>query len=95
MDDPLQHNDIIHTAAFIDVMRNMVELKGYQLIMSSHDKGESDFIARKFDAAGLPCSRIVLSGPSNQGVLYEKPEYNQAAKAVMQRGNSGAKESAN
>lgn len=95
LDDPLQHNDIIHTAAFIDVMRNLVELEGYQLIMSSHDKGESEFIARKFDAAGLPCSRIVLSGPSNHGVLYEEPEHNQAAKAVMQRGNPRATAAAN
>jgi len=55
LDDPLQHNDIIHTAAFVDVMRNMVELQGYQLIMSSHDRAESDFIARKFDAADFLC----------------------------------------
>ena len=35
LDDPLQHNDIIHTAAFVDVMRNLVELENYQIIMSS------------------------------------------------------------
>ncbi|OOG70025.1 hypothetical protein B0E45_14585 [Sinorhizobium sp. A49] len=90
LDDPLQHNDIIHTAAFVDVMRNMVELAGYQLIMSSHDRGESDFIARKFDAAGLACSTIVLTAPSDKGVVYEGPEHNQAAKSALQKiiGNS-------
>jgi hypothetical protein len=55
LDDPLQHNDIIHTAAFVDLMRNLVELQGYQLIMSSHDRAESEFIRRKFAVAGLPC----------------------------------------
>lgn len=85
LDDPLQHNDIIHTAAFVDLMRNMVELNGYQLVMSSHDRGESDFIARKFDAAGLPCSTVLLTAPSQQGVAWEKPEHNQAAARIMRR----------
>lgn len=85
LDDPLQHNDIIHTAAFVDVMRNMVELNGYQLIMSSHDRGESEFIARKFDAAGLPCATVLLTAPSDRGVVWNPPEYNQAAARIMRR----------
>ena len=85
LDDPLQHNDIIHTAAFVDVMRNMVELNGYQLIMSSHDRAESDFIARKFDAAGLPCSTILLTAPSDKGVVWAPPEQNQAAARTLRR----------
>ncbi len=88
LDDPLQHNDIIHTAAFVDVMRNMVELNGYQLIMSSHDRGESDFIARKFDAAGLPCSTILLTAPSEKGVVWDRPQQNQAAtRALLKAGD--------
>jgi len=79
LDDPLQHNDIIHTAAFVDVMRNMVELKGYQLIMSSHDRAESEFIARKFDAAGLPCSTVTLTAPSASGVQYDETSDNRMA----------------
>lgn len=86
LDDPLQHNDIIHTAAFVDVMRNMVELNGYQLIMSSHDRGESEFIARKFDAAGLPCATVLLTAPSDKGVVWNAPEYNQAAARILRRG---------
>lgn len=84
LDDPLQHNDIIHTAAFIDVMRNMVELNGYQLIISSHDRGESDFISRKFDAAGLPCSTVLLTAPSEQGVLWDPVKYNTAASKLLE-----------
>ncbi|MDV4164389.1 AAA family ATPase [Rhizobium leguminosarum] len=83
LDDPLQHNDIIHTAAFVDVMRNMVELNGYQLIMSSHDRGESEFIARKFDAAGLPCSTVLLTAPSDKGVVWNPPEHNKAARLIL------------
>tara|TARA_B100000614_G_scaffold244189_1_gene248082 strand:- start:169 stop:1092 length:924 start_codon:yes stop_codon:yes gene_type:complete len=83
LDDPLQHNDIIHTAAFVDVMRNMVELNGYQLIMSSHDRGESEFIARKFDAAGLPCSTVLLTAPSDKGVVWNAPEHNKAATRIL------------
>ena len=85
LDDPLQHNDIIHTAAFIDVMRNMVELNGYQLIMSSHDRGESDFIARKFDAAGLPCTTVLLTAPSDRGVVWVEPDQNSAASRILRR----------
>ena len=85
LDDPLQHNDIIHTAAFVDVMRNLVELNGYQLIMSSHDRGESDFIARKFDAAELPCATVLLTAPSDKGVVWAAPEYNQAAARILRR----------
>ncbi len=85
LDDPLQHNDIIHTAAFVDLMRNMVELNGYQLIMSSHDRGESEFIARKFDAAGIPCSTILLTAPSENGVVWVPPEQNTPAAKILRR----------
>jgi hypothetical protein len=84
VDDPLQHNDIIHAAAFTDVMRNLVALEGYQLIMSSHDRAEAEFVARKFDAVGLPCSVVNLTAPSRNGVSFDPPRYNPAAKAIMQ-----------
>jgi DNA repair exonuclease SbcCD ATPase subunit len=83
LDDPLQHNDIIHTAAFVDVMRNLVEYEGYQLIMSSHDRAESEFIARKFDAAGLPCTTVTLTAPAVEGVQYEGPVFNSAARGAF------------
>ncbi|QNE05078.1 AAA family ATPase [Croceicoccus marinus] len=83
MDDPLQHNDIIHAAAFVDLMRNLVELQKYQLIMSSHDRGEAEFIRRKFDAAGLPCSVVTLTAPSRSWVRYLAPEYNSAAEEIL------------
>ncbi|RWG14588.1 MAG: hypothetical protein EOQ55_23655 [Mesorhizobium sp.] len=83
LDDPLQHNDIIHAAAFVDVMRNLVQLQGYQLIMSSHDRAEGEFFARKFDAANLPCTVVALTAPSKDGVKFDPPRYNTAARALI------------
>lgn len=83
LDDPLQHNDIIHAAAFVDVMRNLVELEGYQLIMSSHKRDEGEFIARKFDAAGLPCTVVELVGASKDGVRVARPQHNTAARRLL------------
>ncbi|WP_020092771.1 AAA family ATPase [Methylobacterium sp. 285MFTsu5.1] len=90
VDDPLQHNDIIHAAAFTDVMRNLVALKGYQLVMSSHDRAEAEFVSRKFDAAGLPCSVVNLTAPSRDGVRFDAPRHNPAAKAAMQEAMANA-----
>lgn len=83
LDDPLQHNDIIHAAAFVDVMRNLVELEGYQLFMSSHKRDEGEFIARKFDAAGLPCTVVELVGASKAGVRVAEPRHNAAARRML------------
>ncbi|MDM0037043.1 AAA family ATPase [Variovorax sp. J22P271] len=83
LDDPLQHNDIIHAAAFVDVMRNLVEFEGYQLIMSSHKRDEGEFIARKFDAAGLPCTVVELLGASKDGVRVAQPRHNAAARRLL------------
>jgi hypothetical protein len=83
LDDPLQHNDIIHAAAFVDVMRNLVECENYQLIMSSHKRDEGEFIARKFDAAGLPCTVVELIGASKDGVQIAPPRHNAAARRLL------------
>ncbi len=90
LDDPLQHNDIIHAAAFADVMRNLVEFEGYQLLMSSHDRAEGEFLFRKFDAAGLPCTMVTLTAPSREGVLSEPPRYNHAAIRLLARSVAAA-----
>jgi len=82
LDDPIQHNDVIHAAAFTDVMRNLVTLKNYQVFMSSHDRGETEFIERKFTAAGLPCTVVQLIGDTQQGVAYEI-RHNDAAEVAM------------
>ena len=83
LDDPLQHNDVIHSAAFTDVMRNLVELEGYQVLMSSHDRAETEFVERKFSAAGLPCTVVQLISAAPGGVSYEVRN-NTAASEILQ-----------
>ena len=82
LDDPLQHNDVIHAAAFADMMRNLVGLKGYQVLMSSHDRVETEFIERKFSAADLPCTVLQLIAESPAGVSYEVRN-NTAAQEIL------------
>jgi exonuclease SbcC len=54
LDDPLQHNDIIHASAFMDLLRQMVRELRYQVILSTHDSSEAEFLARKCRSAGIP-----------------------------------------
>lgn len=51
---PLQHNDVIHSSAFLDLLRQMVRKLGYQVILSTHDSAEADFLVRKCRNAGIP-----------------------------------------
>jgi DNA repair exonuclease SbcCD ATPase subunit len=53
-DDPLQHNDVIHASAFMDLLRQIVLGLGYQVIMSTHDSTEAEFLRRKCRSAGIP-----------------------------------------
>lgn len=83
LDDPLQHNDVIHAAAFTDVMRNLVDLERYQVLISSHDRAETEFVERKFSATGLPCTVVQLVADTPDGVSYEVRN-NAAAREVLQ-----------
>ena len=82
LDDPLQHNDVIHAAAFTDMMRNLVEVERYQVLMSSHDRAETEFVERKFTAAGIPCTIVQLIAESPEGVDYEV-RHNEAAQMLL------------
>lgn len=53
LDHPLQHNDIIHASAFMDLLRQMVRELGYQIILSTHDRSDAEFLARKCRSAGF------------------------------------------
>ncbi|TAX29820.1 AAA family ATPase [Rhizobium leguminosarum] len=71
LDDPLQHNDAIHAAAFADFMGNLVAEKGYQILLSTHDLGQAEFLKRKFDARKISCATLSLLGSGRGGVEWD------------------------
>lgn len=71
LDDPLQNTDLIHAAAFGDVIRSLMQDKCYQVILSTHNPDEADFLLRKVRRAGLPVQRLDLVSLSPDGVRYE------------------------
>lgn len=70
LDDPLQHNDAIHASAFADLMGNIVRDRGYQLLISTHDVAQAEFLRRKFQSRRIPCSLLNLLGTGREGVEW-------------------------
>ena len=68
LDDPLQHNDVIHTAAFADMLCNLIVARKYQVFLSTHDLAQAEFLRRKFVAAGVPCTTLHLLGLGSTGI---------------------------
>jgi exonuclease SbcC len=71
LDDPLQSNDTIHAAAFADLISNLVNERGYQVMISTHLQSQAEFLDRKFRANGVNCSTVSLLGIGDDGVEYE------------------------
>lgn len=71
LDDPMQHNDAIHTAAFADLACNLVEQRDYQILLSTHDQAQAEFLQRKCAARGVPCGVLSLLGTGRDGVETE------------------------
>ncbi len=67
MDDPLHHNDSIHAAAFIDVVRNLIKAQGYQIIVSTHDMEQAGYFLRKCRNAGITTRYLHLYGRAEDG----------------------------
>ena len=69
LDDPLQHNDVIHASAFMDMVPQLVRLLGYQVIMSTHDSAEAAFLVRKCQSANIPYRVHELAPPGEDGLV--------------------------
>ena len=69
LDDPLQHNDVIHASAFMDLIRQMVRKLRYQVILSTHDSNEAEFLRRKCLSADIPCHTHVLRSRGPNGLV--------------------------
>ncbi len=70
LDDPLAQNDGIHAAAFADLMANLVVERRYQILLSTHDVAQAEFLRRKFDARRVPCAQLSLLGRGRDGVEW-------------------------
>lgn len=68
MDDPLQHNDVVHASAFADLLGNLVRARGYQVFLSRHDVAQAEFLRRKFSAGGVPCTTVHMLGRGESDV---------------------------
>ncbi|WP_448207184.1 hypothetical protein [Azospirillum sp. sgz302134] len=53
LDDPLQYNDLVHKAAFLDMLRPQVRAGSCQVVPSTHDLEEARLIERKCRNAGI------------------------------------------
>ena len=71
LDDPLQHNDVIHASAFMDLLRQMVLGLNYQVILSTHDSAEAEFLIRKCRSAGIPYCVHELGARGAAGLVQE------------------------
>jgi len=71
LDDPLQSNDTIHAAAFADLISNLVNERGYQVMISTHLQSQAEFLDRKFRANGVSCTTVSLLGIGDDGVEYD------------------------
>jgi hypothetical protein len=70
LDDPLQNADLIHATAFADVMRGLVRDEKYQIMISTHDYEEADFLERKCKAWNIPVQKITLLSLGPTGVRF-------------------------
>jgi DNA repair exonuclease SbcCD ATPase subunit len=70
LDDPLQHNDSIHAAAFADLIGNLVSAEHYQILLSTHDVAQAEFLQRKFRSRFIPCTMLNLLGLGKDGVEW-------------------------
>ena len=86
LDDPLQHNNAIHAAAFADFVCNLVAERGYQVLLSTHDRAQAEFLRRKVASRNLPCSVLSLLGVGQEGVEWN---YRAAGEAMPAAAASG------
>lgn len=74
LDDPLQYNDLVHKAAFLDMLRPLVRAESYQVVLSTHDLEEARFIERKCRNAGIAFNLCRLHALGKDGVSYSIDE---------------------
>ncbi|MEZ8491141.1 AAA family ATPase [Vibrio splendidus] len=67
LDDPTQHHDLVHASAIFDVLRDYILEYKFQLIMTTHDSVQANYLRRKLENDGIDV-HIVNLIPSSDGV---------------------------
>jgi len=67
LDDPTQHHDLVHASAIFDLLRDYISEYGFQLIVTTHDPVQANFLRRKLESDGIEVKIIELV-PSSGGV---------------------------
>lgn len=89
LDDPFQYNDLIHKAAFLDVLRALIQDQGYQVLLTTHDLDEAQFIGRKCRNAGIGFQLCRLRTVGSEGVdlaMDQRPAGGRTAGVVAEGG---------
>jgi|GEM_PF-5634719 len=72
LDDPLQHNDVVHTSAYADLIRRLILERKYQIFHSTHDLDQARYLAQKCRHAGIAVNRILFVGRDEKGPIIEQ-----------------------
>ncbi|WP_404972676.1 AAA family ATPase [Vibrio campbellii] len=67
LDDPTQHHDLVHASAIFDVLRDYILEYKFQLLMTTHDPVQANYLKRKLENDGIDV-HIVNLVPSSDGV---------------------------
>jgi DNA repair exonuclease SbcCD ATPase subunit len=71
LDDPTQYNDLIHATALFDVLRNLVRFARYQIVVSTHDNEQANFLRRKLDGIDIPWVDCRYLAHSAEGIVVD------------------------
>lgn len=68
LDDPTQHHDLVHSSSVFDLLRDFIVEDGFQLVLTTHDKVQANFLRRKLENDGVPVTICQLQA-TEHGVI--------------------------
>lgn len=54
LDDPTQHHDLVHSSSVFDLLRDFIVEENFQIVLTTHDKVQANFLKRKLENDGVP-----------------------------------------
>jgi DNA repair exonuclease SbcCD ATPase subunit len=71
LDDPTQHHDLVHSSSVFDLLRDYIVEGGFQLILTTHDKVQANFLRRKLENDGVAVTMCHLIA-TDEGVTSKQ-----------------------